>query len=317
MVKVHDVAWIDPPLYKLADSRAVLARRVRETLTVLQIACALGVPVLPAMAWWTDGAMVDMRTAMPWALIFLFSSTCLGSFVTPAMGAASRWVRARAVAQAVQSLAWRYAMGLRGLDAAELVVRVRRLLDDVGGRWPVVTEENLITPRMRALRATSPPARAAAYEQARRSDQEGWYRRKVDRILGVDQALFLVVTVAQWVGLGFAIAQVVHPGLARGGVLVIAASVAGGVYAIRGVRRDTELQAAYAATAVALKEVGEQHEERVNGRTATEDDVQTLVNVAEAVMGQEVNVWLSSRDPAQVMRRTKRPKQQGADGAEE
>lgn len=122
------------------------------------------------------------------AFIFVLSLAIMlfRTFTTPEQD----WYRGRALAEAVQSSAWRFMMRCPPFNKtdreAESAYRktLRRLLDTheaVVARMGADADADEVTPEMRAARALALDDRKALYFKERIEEQRNWYRLKAGR----------------------------------------------------------------------------------------------------------------------------------------
>jgi SMODS and SLOG-associating 2TM effector domain 3/SMODS and SLOG-associating 2TM effector domain 1 len=150
----------------------------------------------------------------------------------------TRWYEARAVAESVKSLSWRYAVGGDLFEVAKPAADVdglfrRRLQDTLADlSRPVYgvgySEDGQITNGLRQLRARNLPERRQAYLERRVTDQQGWYerkqawnRRRARFAQGISiflEALSILLAVAQAIGLLTINLQTIATAILAGGI---------------------------------------------------------------------------------------------------
>jgi hypothetical protein len=272
-----------------ADAEANRAQRRFLGLTAAQITIAL----LSGVA----GVVALARPSLKWlgiATASAFPVITLLRLVQRRGAADARWYMCRGAAEAVKSIAWRYAVAADqfalhdpGVDA-RFDEQLRAVIVVAGRRSPVALTEAEITPEMRALRQSPRPVRTAAYQDHRLLDQLDWYRdraRRFDLIASrADRSFFLLSAVA--IGAGVA-------GLwskAARGVVAVAAAIIGVILGWVGTRGYGGLARAYAATATELDAVRVRLDD-----ASTDADFSRLVDDAEQIIGRERSQWRAAR----------------------
>lgn len=209
------------------------------------------------------------------------------------------WYEARATAETVKSLAWRYAVRAAPFaDPDEQDESVdTRFAEELG---EVVSERELllppaatgeITPAMRALRNADPQRRHESYLRNRVADQLEWYAARARRfgsLANVWDVLFYVLAAATIVAGVLLAAEVDVPRL--GTVVSFAAGASGAAIAWSGVRRYQSQGRAYArvASQLSLRSVTAVHED-------TPEKWVAFVDGVEDILSREHEQWRSTR----------------------
>jgi hypothetical protein len=117
--------------------------------------------------------------------VVAFAGALVITLVAAAKQVNENWYRARAVAESIKTLAWRYAVGgdpfLVGSAEADaaFIERVQGLVKRLEGLdWPSPSAPAQITAKMRELRAAPLSERTRAYLADRIDEQYGWYADK-------------------------------------------------------------------------------------------------------------------------------------------
>jgi hypothetical protein len=206
------------------------------------------------------------------------------------------WYQARAAAESVKTLSWRYAVGADPFfpelphAAAQTLFRERlsQVARQVAEAVPMPTGDGSApTSAMEQLRASPLAVRKAVYLRDRTEAQRDWYTRK---------ALANRKAAAYWRTLLLAaevIATVLAAGRLFGGwtidVAGILAAAIGAGAAWLALKQHTTLRAAYALTAAELeKQIGVLH-------AASEQQWPESVADAEEAISREHTMWLASR----------------------
>jgi SMODS and SLOG-associating 2TM effector domain 3/SMODS and SLOG-associating 2TM effector domain 1 len=207
------------------------------------------------------------------------------------------WYEARAVAEEVKSLAWRYAAGGAPFDqdhadelfAARVGDAIRGLPDDPATVVPAPAEA---TSPMRALRDADLAARQHAYREQRLDEQLDWYRRRVLRNRAwasrCDLGLFLLTGVTVLAG-AFLVADSGDADV-LGPIVGLGAAGSAAVVAWSGIRRYASLSVAYQAVVVELEHL----DARAAGEIAVAEWPAIVANV-EDVLGREHLQWRAAR----------------------
>lgn len=206
------------------------------------------------------------------------------------------WKAGRAVAEAVKSLAWRFAVAgnpfPHDLPQArqELARQTAEVVRKHGQSLALDSSNPSATPQMAELRAKPYPERRRQYVECRVRDQKTWYasrsRRNKDRaslwrgVLIVGEMLAILLAGGRAVGFW----DVDASG-------VMAAAVAGGA-AWLGVKQHETLRLSYGSAATNLALLEEKLAD------TPEDEWAAAVAEAEEAIGHELSAWLASRPSA-------------------
>lgn len=215
------------------------------------------------------------------------------------------WYEARAVAESVKSLAWRYMVGGEPFqealsdDALNAVVtdRFQHIRTDLS-RYKApdeVAERHWITPEMRAIRKESLAARKRLYREQRVQNQLDWYTRNAQsnrvRWFNMHSGIIAVealASVAALLPLGLAAIHLFPLNLQS-----VATNVAGSGAAWMQAKRYEDLNASYRVTAKELKKV-----DATIARQENETDEAAwgrLVENVEGSMSREHQLWRATR----------------------
>ena len=202
----------DPPTYAnafgIADETAAWGQRTHLRLTRLE----LGLLVLAAASGLVSTPVGDRDIDLGGLLaVILFALTLALRAYRMSTRPTRTWQDARAAAESIKTLCWKYAAGSRlfppDLDAAAADrLFVERLRDVLGAlrELPTVqratTAHEEITPWMRALRAAPLDERRTVYERERLEDQQRWYAGKSAFNQRQSQRWGLVVLGLEFVG---------------------------------------------------------------------------------------------------------------------
>jgi hypothetical protein len=281
-----------PAIYVAADEQATSAQRRFMRLIRGQIAFPIAgvtLSVLPVVV-----------TSYDLTVLGVVASAAVAGAVTLRIAQQtshieSVWYRARASAETIRSLAWRYAVCAAPFGAelapddsdALFVDRLRAVTSEFPDlAAPAAGEE--ITPRMRELRASPQAVRTQAYVQGRLVDQHVWYRDRALRAAKAStrwDALFYLLALAAVIG-GFALVRYNY----AAPVISIAGAGVGAIVAWTGVRRYSSAAHSYAqvATDLSFAESLIRHEE-------TTRQWSEFVGKVEDSIAQERMHWIAAR----------------------
>ena len=299
-----------PGLFTAADSASIVAQRrffswLRAELVLLSLAAvvALFSPV-KSVALMVGPFSMDGFTTPPLSLAALVSALFIALALVIRIFRYvqhfdTKWYEARAAAESVKSLAWRFAVGGRpfplGGDEAvaktRLLKRLNETLMDVARDLSstVFTPEQEITPAMERLRGQALAVRQAAYRASRIVDQEKWYTKKSkwNKKRGLQWHWTMMIVEA--LGAAGAVAVAFHwlPFSPQG----VVAAIVGGIISWTQSRRYQDLYASYRVTA---SELGSIELEIPNQNTET--DWSTFVDEAEEACSREHRLWRATHD---------------------
>jgi hypothetical protein len=203
------------------------------------------------------------------------------------------WYGARAVAESVKTLAWRYMAGaepfpltkpLREVEH-EFADRLRKILDERKQLAFALASGQLsdshITERMRSERGRPFQDRKTLYIDDRVLNQRDWYADKANVNRKRSQIYFAFTTVSQILAVIFALVLVAHPG-ARINAACLFTTLASALIAWMQLKQFSALAQSYAVTAI---ELGLIYEE---GRhLANDDELAEFVADAENAISRE------------------------------
>lgn len=212
------------------------------------------------------------------------------------------WYEARAVAESVKSIAWRYAVGGEPFEIAQSDAALRAIVDD---RFKHIltdlskykaTESALrqeqVTPRMTAIRALGLDQRKRVYRVGRVENQQDWYTKKAafnqSRAWWAHRILILVEVLAVFAALAPIVLAALHFFPLNPQSLM--ANIAGGGVAWMAAKRYEDLNASYSVTAKELEKVASDCEQPQD-----EPSWALFVENAEGAMSREHQLWRATR----------------------
>lgn len=209
------------------------------------------------------------------------------------------WYSARAVAESVKTITWRYvcrAEPFNGADVADqhsFGLRLKSILEqnkDVAGLLVTHLADVQVSDEMDRLRKTSLDERQKYYREYRIVDQQSWYasksainKRKVKRYFA---CLILVILVAIF----FAIAKIAFP-KAPFWPTDVFVTVAAGLLSWIQAKKFQELSISYALTAHEISLIRQQ-----SGNSMEEDEFSKFVGDAENAFSREHTQWVARQD---------------------
>lgn len=169
-----------PALYRVADARAIAARKWYIGLVAVQALLLL----IGAMGATFAGPLNMRGMALVGSAAFLIVAVLRLYIRFSTLDTA--WYQDRVVAEALKSLVWRYAVAVDPFgrdieDAAALfAARTAEVVADVGTERQHVAHDDIgeITSAMDELRMQRLADRIVTYRMSRLEDQADWYRRK-------------------------------------------------------------------------------------------------------------------------------------------
>lgn len=280
-----------PPFFKSADNASGAAQKAVLLSNRVRLIGGVGAAVGGAFSLFVG--RVDL-----WALVALLGFiAALGAEIYITVGRPERqWYQARAAAESVKTLSWRYSVGadpffmsLAQSDAENLFrTRVSQVARQVAISVPIPnTDASSSTIEMRALRASSIEIRRAAYLTERTQAQRDWYTKKADdnRRAAIWWRTFLLTAESLAVGLAFGR---IFAGWTFDLAGILAAGIGAGA-AWLALKQHTTLRAAYALTAAELEK------QSASLRAASDEDWPDSVADAEEAISREHTMWLASR----------------------
>ena len=208
------------------------------------------------------------------------------------------WYRARALAESVKTIAWRYMMGAApfgvGTDAQariEFGDHLKQLFDAnrnaVQRLTPDGSAEDQITTQMETVRATALADRRALYLAHRVRDQRNWYAARADTNRK-SASQWVSITVAAYIlAGGLCLARIQLPDWPVWPIepLIVFASCAVGWMQIK---KFNELAVAYTVTAHEIGLLGPRLEAASN-----EVELSNAINEAELAFSREHTFWIA------------------------
>ena len=279
-----------PGLFHDADDASRRGQRLTLTWTRIRLISAVAAALFGALP-----KVNDWTTQPWWALAMVaFAVALVVEILLWTQQPEREWYAGRAVAEAIKTLAWRFAVGgtpfPAGADRPDALLRERvaEVVAQAEQQLVLAANDPSATTRMTALRAAPFAERRRAYLQDRLQAQQEWYadRAKANRLRAMRWRTALVIGEVAALLLAGWRAFADQEWIDLSGVM--AAVVAGGA-AWLGMRRHSTLAAGYALAARELVLV------RTKLLDADETSWPDAVSEAEESIGREHRMWLASR----------------------
>jgi hypothetical protein len=287
--------------FVIADETAAWGQRTHLRLTRLE----LGLLILAAASGLVSTPIGDQDIDLGGLLAVVFFALTLALRAYRMSTRPTRtWQDARAAAESIKTLCWRYAAGSRLFppdldDAAADRLFVERLQELLGTLRELPTVQSAagaheeITPWMRTLRAAPLEERRTAYERERIADQQGWYAAKSDFNRRQSQRWGLAVLSLEFLGVVVGAVKafgLLSSGSAGGVVLALVATLGAAAAAWVQAKQYATLASAYAIANEELAAI------RVLAAHAAGEAVWAeFVDSAEAAISREHTMWRASR----------------------
>jgi hypothetical protein len=302
---IRRVGSPDAPTYAnafgIADATAAWGQRTHLRLTRLE----LGLLILAAASGLVSTPVGDRDIDLGGLLaVILFALTLALRAYRLSTRPTRTWQDARAAAESIKTLCWKYAAGSRLFppeldDAAAdqlFVERLREVLStlrELATVQPAATTHEEITPWMRTLRAAPLEARRTAYERKRIEDQQRWYAGKSAFNQRQSQRWGLVVLGLEFVGVVVGAVKafgLLSSGSTGGVLLALVATLGAAAAAWVQAKQYATLASAYAIADEELAAI------RVLATHATGETAWAeFVDSAETAISREHTMWRASR----------------------
>ncbi len=219
----------------------------------------------------------------------------------------TKWYGARAVAESVKSVAWRYAVGGRPFELSKprdiarnlAIQRIEATLTDIDKKSPRIkfNLDRQITEGMARLRDQPLAIRRGAYRWGRIVDQHDWYDGKQKKNRDNAVRANAVLGILEAVGVGFTVLQglnIVHLNVQA--FLTMLAS--GGIAWVQA-QRYQDLSASYRVAAREAADLDRAVQAQEDEGRSNEDEWAVFVDSAEAAFSREHQLWRATRDDPQ------------------
>lgn len=277
-----------PEMYQQAGDASAQSQKLFFRWNLVNLLVLTAAAALTALKTWLQkpGAVVA---------VFLLALGAILSFWLRQSKYERRWYSARAVAESVKTLSWRYMMCASpfegGSEAADdrASAQFNKALHEIADQEEApVSKLDEITPKMRQVRQRPSSGRLALYLRERVEDQRSWYARNSAKSSKAGDRYLLLAAVAQIIALCFALLLVFFDKFPD--VVGVFATVSAGYLAWLQLKKYEDLAQAYKTAAKELVKVAD-------AATAvhTDTDLSQFVIDAENAMSREHTLWLAKR----------------------
>jgi hypothetical protein len=280
-----------PAIFRHADQSAITHQKRYRRLVIAFSATAS----ITAISGLIQQSQIQMSIAFSMTVVQL-----MATLVNSALGWNHRWYQARAIAESVKSLTWRFAVGgspfpssMPMPDAREALSKsIMDILKPISSNSPLIADklpqfEDMS--RIENLRSSSLQVRKRAYIKHRLQEQEVWYGRKaltLKKNRNSLNALAISGSIAAVIG---SLCLLVSPNLFSPTIITFFASIAVGIISIGQSRNLGTDISAYQITHYEIKRIlGLQPPD-------TDDLWSSWVDDKEEVLSREHVMWLASR----------------------
>lgn len=281
-----------PALYRSADSLSLRSQRkffgaLALQLVLLVLAAILSVVNVPC--WIIGVAQAAVLLGALGSSIYLFAKR-----------PDRYWYAARAVAESIKTITWRYVSRAEPFESAdEALIRVafgrklRAIVDQNREVAQFLTQflgEAQITRAMEAMRAGNLAHRKDTYAQSRIQDQLTWYAKKAANNTTLSERFFLALIAVNGIAVLLALVRIRYfdaPYWPTDIFVAAAASLLTWMQA----KRYSELAASYALAAHEISLIADQA-----GQPQTEQEFSLFVGDAENAFSREHTQWVARKD---------------------
>jgi SMODS and SLOG-associating 2TM effector domain 3/SMODS and SLOG-associating 2TM effector domain 1 len=287
-----------PELFVSADAHAARARRRYVSFSALLLVFL----VVAAVAGTTHLRFGE--SSIDWTQIIATAAFLLTAIVQSQFSALKpeqAWFEARAAAESVRTLAWRYAVCGSPFSAdlpSETADRVfvghlQEIMRSLGNLPLTASSSDLqqITPWMRDLRRQPLPARIGTYQRFRLDEEQTWYAARA--ALNTRRARSWVAVMLTFEVVGALAALLTGMGAMTIPIAGLAATVVAVATAWMRTNQHTSLASSYALTARELAAV-----RLLLREGCSEDEWAAFVDTAEGTISREHTLWRSTRGPS-------------------
>lgn len=285
-----------PPLYHSADKSSTAAQARFLWATRIRLVGLTGAAFFGLFTWESGSSPVDWAgfLALSCFVVVIFTE----AFVYRTKPERT-WYEARAAAESVKTLSWRYAVGGEpfntdvGTEAQVSDLFLDRLKDslnivkDIDLVEPASGEQQ-ITKQMRAVRASSLTERKTIYENGRVADQQRWYQSKAKWNRSRAFHWTLAILIVEILGVLCAILKIV--GAIKGDLLTFSGVIVATMAAWVQTKQHRTLATAFTVTSLELASVRSKIENQ-----NSEAEWAKFIKDAEEAFSREHTLWKASR----------------------
>jgi len=209
------------------------------------------------------------------------------------------WYAARALAESVKTIAWRYACKVDPFGATEASARslfIERICSliaqnaSVSGRSPADATLSQVSAEMTALRTRSAPERLEFYISNRVSEQLHWYTTKAQANERMAKILFTLILFANTTAVVFAVVRV-HYFSTQIWPTDVLVTISACILTWYQAKKSGELSASYGLAAheiTALRDAAPAH--------PTDEELSQYIEGAESAFSREHTQWIARQD---------------------
>ena len=287
-----------PVLFQSADKASLNAQKKNIISVKVNLSLLCAAAFLPALAVFLDEYVVFIGVVSSIALIFSLFLTGVMWFA----GLDQIWFGARAIAESVKTLAWRYMtcaepyfnnLPEREVDlqfASDLrkVLEERKYLSYSLGNKDTVGEE--ISEKMRQVRKSPVEERKKIYFTERLEDQKRWYSGKANYNKGAKDKWFFAIALSQIIAFLSVICFIYWPKFIPN-LTPFFAALASSFIAWLQVKQHQELVQSYNLASHELGFILAQEK-----HVRTDEDLSNFVLDSENAISREHTLWIARRD---------------------
>ena len=294
-IKIADADF--PASYIAADKAAINAqgkylRVIRADLFLLIIGALVLVYVYPA----------GINRYIAIISTLLFAGSLAATLILQKNRYEKTWYGARAIAESVKTLTWKY---MTCAEPFMLDTDINRVNDDFIGElnnilgkrdeivWAITEESRLapqISEKMKTVRALNSEQRKNIYIEQRINDQRVWYRDKSIYNRKAESRWYGWVIFSQLLAFAASISIIAFPS-SPVNLTGVFAAMAAAFLAWMQTRQHQELAQSYSIAAYELDMIAEKAD-----RILTEDELSEFVSDAENAVSREHTLWVARRD---------------------
>lgn len=277
-----------PALYRASDLMAAKAQRTYVTILSISLISIISASTLTLVSGYSVVAAVGAALSFILGLVF--------SLILAAKRYDKTWYHARAAAESVKTLTWRYIMRANPFDQADresrshFIAVLHEILNENQGICEIVKDTEQVTPRMTEIRQLPIRDRIKIYSEDRINDQGKWYLNKARYNQVRTERWFWTITGIQILAVVCSLVRIAELSwnLLPTGVLATAATAA---FSWMQIKRFQELSTSYNLTA---HEIGLIKADLVD--IHDEQEFSKFVGDSENAFSREHTQWQARRD---------------------
>lgn len=276
-----------PALYRAASNTTTRAQTLYTRIIFLLLLSVVSASICTLLAAFSILAAIAATSS------FVFSLSL--SLVLASKRYDSIWYRARAVAESVKTITWRYMMRSEPFNNTDsqarksFVARLHAILDANPGVCDIVGDNEQITQAMATTRSLPLVSRIELYRVERIEDQSKWYTRKANLNRHSADYWFWIIAAIQLIAIALSSVQIAKQNwIVPSGVM---ATIATAAISWMQVKRFQELSTSYSLTAHEIGLI-----KSMVCDIEDEDAFSSFVADAENAFSREHTQWQARRD---------------------